>query len=105
MARLDRVLRSGARWLALVGFAGLLALASMMTLDAILRTFFSSPLHGVNDVSAVVIKDPDDVGVAVRLRDGERRRAGGDAWTRSRGGDGGFGPEGEERAEHGAFAP
>jgi TRAP-type transport system small permease protein len=55
LARLDRVLRSGARWLALVGFAGLLALASMMTLDAILRTFFSSPLHGVNDVSAVVM--------------------------------------------------
>lgn len=55
MARLDRILRIGARWLALVGFVGLLALAIMMTLDAILRTFFSAPLHGVNDVSAVVM--------------------------------------------------
>ncbi len=55
MAGLDRILRIGARWLALVGFVGLLALAVMMTADAILRTFFSAPLHGVNDVSAVVM--------------------------------------------------
>lgn len=55
LVRLDRFLRIGARWLALVGFAGLLALAIMMTADAILRTFFSAPLHGVNDVSAVVM--------------------------------------------------
>ncbi len=55
LVRLDRFLRIGARWLALVGFAGLLALALMMTADALLRTFFSAPLHGVNDVSAVVM--------------------------------------------------
>ncbi len=55
LARLDRILRRGARWLALLGFVGLLALAVMMTVDAILRTFFSAPLHGVNDVSAVVM--------------------------------------------------
>ncbi|WP_298493305.1 TRAP transporter small permease [uncultured Maritimibacter sp.] len=55
LVRLDRFLRIGARWLALVGFAGLLALAIMMTADALLRTFFSAPLHGVNDVSAVVM--------------------------------------------------
>lgn len=41
--------------LALVGFAGLLILAMMVTLDILLRFFFDYPLQGVNDVSAVVM--------------------------------------------------
>ncbi|MGR1582495.1 TRAP transporter small permease [Thalassobius sp. S69A] len=41
--------------LALAGFAGLLVLAMMVTLDILLRFFFGYPLQGVNDVSAVVM--------------------------------------------------
>ena len=52
---LDRVARHSTRWLSLVGFVGLFLLAVMTTLDALLRSFFSAPIHGVNDVSAVVM--------------------------------------------------
>ena len=55
MNKLDAYLRRGAKWLALLGFAGLLMLAVMTTVDALLRSFFSAPIHGVNDVSAVVM--------------------------------------------------
>jgi TRAP-type C4-dicarboxylate transport system permease small subunit len=48
-------MRRGASWLALIGFVGLVVLASMTTLDALLRSFFSAPIQGVNDVSAVVM--------------------------------------------------
>lgn len=55
MHRFDELMRRGARWLALIGFFGLVVLASMTTLDALLRSFFSAPIQGVNDVSAVVM--------------------------------------------------
>ena len=51
IARMRRL----ARALALVGFAGLLLLALMTTLDVLLRWLFAMPLQGVNDVSAVVM--------------------------------------------------
>lgn len=41
--------------LALVGFFGLFVLASMTTVDILMRWLFSRPLQGVNDVSAVVM--------------------------------------------------
>lgn len=47
--------RAATRWLALIGFAGLLILAIMTTLDVLMRWLFDNPLHGVNDVSAVVM--------------------------------------------------
>lgn len=43
------------RVVALLGFGGLLTLALMTTLDVLLRWLFQAPLHGVNDVSSVVI--------------------------------------------------
>ncbi len=46
---------STARVLALVGFAGLLVLALLTTLDVALRWLFGYPIHGVNDVSSVVM--------------------------------------------------
>jgi len=52
---LDRVTRRATQWLALVGFAGLLVLALMTSLDALMRFAFSAPIHGVNDVSSVVM--------------------------------------------------
>lgn len=52
---IDRGLRNATRWLALIGFAGLFLLALMTTLDVLMRWLFSAPLHGVNDVSAVVM--------------------------------------------------
>lgn len=55
MDALDRFVRRATLWLALLGFAGLLLLAVMTSLDALLRSAFSAPLHGVNDVSAVVM--------------------------------------------------
>lgn len=55
MNGLERQVRSGARGLALIGLAGLLVLAIMTTLDVLLRWLFAAPLHGVNDVSAVVM--------------------------------------------------
>ena len=44
-----------AGWLALVGFAGLMVLALMTTLDVMLRWLLAMPLSGVNDVSANVM--------------------------------------------------
>ena len=44
-----------ARNLALVGFLGLFALASMTTLDVTMRWLFHMPIAGVNDVSSVVM--------------------------------------------------
>ncbi|WP_407495714.1 TRAP transporter small permease [Pseudooceanicola sp. MF1-13] len=55
MANFDMALRRGANWLALIGFAGLFVLAVMTTIDALLRSIFSAPIHGVNDVSSVVM--------------------------------------------------
>ncbi|MFN3524715.1 MAG: TRAP transporter small permease [Paracoccus sp. (in: a-proteobacteria)] len=55
LAQLESGLSSVARGLALLGFAGLLLLASMTTLDVLLRWLFSAPIQGVNDVSAIVM--------------------------------------------------
>lgn len=52
---IDRGLRNATHWLALIGFAGLFLLALMTTVDVLMRWLFSAPLHGVNDVSAVVM--------------------------------------------------
>ena len=41
--------------MALVGFFGLLVLALMTTLDVLSRWLFNAPIHGVNDVSAIVM--------------------------------------------------
>lgn len=49
------ILFSVARVLALIGFAGLLLLAVLTTLDVSLRWGFSYPIQGVNDVSSVVM--------------------------------------------------
>ena len=55
MQGLDQFVRKLTRALALVGFAGLLLLAVMQTANILGRFLFAYPLHGVNDVSAVVI--------------------------------------------------
>lgn len=55
MDTLERHSKSAARILALLGFLGLFVLALMTTLDVVLRWLFSSPIQGVNDVSAVVM--------------------------------------------------
>ncbi len=39
----------------LLGFLGLVALTAMVAVDVIARFVFSAPVHGVNDVSAVVV--------------------------------------------------
>ncbi|MCW5687065.1 MAG: TRAP transporter small permease [Pseudolabrys sp.] len=41
--------------MALIGFFGLLILALMTTLDIGSRWLFAAPIHGVNDVSAIVM--------------------------------------------------
>ena len=55
MKTFERRVADAARGLALIGFFGLLVLASMTTLDVLLRWLFNAPLQGVNDVSAVVM--------------------------------------------------
>jgi TRAP-type C4-dicarboxylate transport system permease small subunit len=55
MLGLDRYSKGFARALALLGFFGLLVLALMTTLDVLLRWLFQAPIHGVNDVSSVVM--------------------------------------------------
>ena len=55
LGNLKAVLFSTARILALVGFSGLLVLAILTTLDVSLRWGFAYPIHGVNDVSSVVM--------------------------------------------------
>ncbi|MEO3385326.1 TRAP transporter small permease [Mesorhizobium sp. CAU 1741] len=55
MDQIDRRLRGAARVVALIGFFGLLLLAAMTTLDVLLRWLFQAPIHGVNDVSSVVM--------------------------------------------------
>lgn len=55
LKRIDDNARRATRWLALIGFAGLFVLAMMTTLDVLMRWLFSAPIHGVNDVSAVVM--------------------------------------------------
>lgn len=52
---LERTLFGAARVLALVGFSGLFILAALTTLDVGMRWGFSYPIHGVNDVSSVVM--------------------------------------------------
>ena len=44
-----------ARYLALLGFSGLLILSILIVLDIILRTVADFPLKGVNDISAMVM--------------------------------------------------
>ncbi|WEX08922.1 TRAP transporter small permease [Chelativorans sp. AA-79] len=55
MENIERRIRAAARVVALIGFFGLLLLAAMTTLDILLRWLFNAPLHGVNDVSSVVM--------------------------------------------------
>jgi len=55
LIRIEQGARAATRWLALIGFAGLLVLAIMTTLDVLMRWLFDDPIHGVNDVSAVVL--------------------------------------------------
>ena len=55
LGKLRATLFPAARVLALVGFAGLLVLAILTTLDVTLRWAFAYPIHGVNDVSSVVM--------------------------------------------------
>jgi len=55
LGNLKNLLFSAVRILALVGFGGLLVLAMLTTLDVSLRWVFSYPIHGVNDVSSVVM--------------------------------------------------
>lgn len=43
------------RLMALVGFLGLVGLALMTAVDILLRWLANAPIHGVNDVSAVVM--------------------------------------------------
>jgi TRAP-type transport system small permease protein len=47
--------RALAQVLALIGFFGLFALASMTVIDIGMRWLFSMPIQGVNDVSSVVM--------------------------------------------------
>jgi TRAP-type C4-dicarboxylate transport system permease small subunit len=55
MLKISKISTSVARAFALVGFAGLLVLALMTTLDVVLRWMFQMPIQGVNDVSSVVM--------------------------------------------------
>lgn len=55
MKALQRLTERSAHALALVGFAGLLVLATMVVADIGLRALFDYPLQGVNDVAAVVM--------------------------------------------------
>lgn len=55
MEKLDRRVKGVSRAIALIGLFGLLALACMTTLDILLRWLFRAPIHGVNDVSSVVM--------------------------------------------------
>lgn len=55
MKKFEQRVTDVARALALIGFFGLLVLASMTTLDVLLRWLLNAPLQGVNDVSAVVM--------------------------------------------------
>ncbi|MCA0869967.1 TRAP transporter small permease subunit [Seohaeicola saemankumensis] len=55
MHSLRRLTERLAHTLALVGFAGLLILASLVVADILSRALFDFPLKGVNDVSAVVM--------------------------------------------------
>ena len=55
MERIEKRVSGAARIVALVGFFGLLLLAAMTTLDVLLRWLFAMPIHGVNDVSSVVM--------------------------------------------------
>ncbi|SHK48278.1 Tripartite ATP-independent transporter, DctQ component [Shimia gijangensis] len=52
---LQNRLFGAARILALVGFSGLLILAILTSLDVAFRWGFAYPIHGVNDVSSVVM--------------------------------------------------
>ncbi|MFC3722111.1 TRAP transporter small permease [Neoaquamicrobium sediminum] len=55
MENIERRIKGVARVVALIGFFGLLLLAAMTTVDILLRWLFNAPLHGVNDVSSVVM--------------------------------------------------
>jgi len=55
LSSIDRITRYATRWLALLGFGGLLVLAIMTAIDVLSRSLLSAPIHGVNDVSSVVM--------------------------------------------------
>jgi TRAP-type transport system small permease protein len=55
MDRTARHIHSSARIVALIGFFGLLLLAAITTLDVLMRWLFQAPIHGVNDISSVVM--------------------------------------------------
>lgn len=55
MENIERRARGASRVVALIGFFGLLVLAGMTTIDILLRWLFNAPIHGVNDVSSVVM--------------------------------------------------
>ncbi len=55
MKSVEARLRAASQTLALLGFAGLLGLAVMTSLDVLLRWLAGAPIQGVNDISAVVM--------------------------------------------------
>lgn len=55
MKSVEARLRAASQTLALLGFAGLLGLAVMTSLDVLLRWLAGTPIQGVNDISAVVM--------------------------------------------------
>lgn len=55
MYNIERHIKTASRVLALIGLFGLLLLATMTTLDVLFRWLLRMPIHGVNDVSSVVM--------------------------------------------------
>lgn len=55
MENIERRVKGASRIIALIGLFGLLALAGMTTFDILMRWLFRAPIHGVNDVSSVVM--------------------------------------------------
>ena len=53
--RLEILTHRGARWVALLGLAGLLALAFATILDVFLRWLFNAPITGVRDAASLFV--------------------------------------------------
>ena len=53
--RLETLTHQGARWVALLGLAGLLALAFATILDVFLRWLFNAPITGVRDAASLFV--------------------------------------------------
>ena len=53
--RLETLTHRGARWVALLGLAGLLTLAFATVLDVFLRWIFNSPITGVRDAASLFV--------------------------------------------------